>query len=78
MLHSARYPDCHVEGLLVGTSDGFIQEVVPLSHQSALTPLLEVASMLTQTWMEAQKKDLLVLGYYCSTVCVLNIFSFLI
>ncbi|KAE8608792.1 hypothetical protein XENTR_v10011606 [Xenopus tropicalis] len=71
MLHSAKYPYCTVNGILVAQKqkrkDGHQQvlfvDCIPLFHGTvALAPVLEVALTLIDTW--CKENDYVIAGYY--------------
>ena len=65
ILHAAKYPHHSVNGILVGTPVGQgyrIEDAFPLFHQAALTPMLEMACTLIDTY--CQEKGWGIVGYY--------------
>eukprot|EP01091_Cochliopodium_minus_P020156 TRINITY_DN8711_c0_g1_i1.p1 TRINITY_DN8711_c0_g1~~TRINITY_DN8711_c0_g1_i1.p1 ORF type:complete len:204 (-),score=54.24 TRINITY_DN8711_c0_g1_i1:21-632(-) len=66
ILHSCKYLNQSIGGLLIGTiedNDSFnIVDCVPLFHTPILDPMLEFSLLQTEIW--SQKKSLKIIGYY--------------
>lgn len=66
IMHACKHPTRRVNGILIGrvlsTKAVELVDVIPLFHQSTLTPMLEVAMEYIESY--ASQKNLQILGYY--------------
>ncbi|KAJ7598645.1 hypothetical protein C8J56DRAFT_814803 [Mycena floridula] len=71
LLHSAKYPDKRVCGILVG-NDLDITDTIPLLHVwTSLSPMLEIALALAS--QHVKSKSLAVVGYYATDEALLSL-----